>query len=166
MKIQNTIRHYEGEHGALDRLEHSLKVLYKKDYRGMRFFMPSGASEKQVEKIENVLSMVENSPYFSKQGRSDLKERIKESFKNNPVHDYMSDEQADRLFDIFQNGIWSKIREMLYGFESEIAVDIVIDLMEDGRENYEILELLENFINSTDNNKELQTFINNFRMNE
>lgn len=165
MKIQNTIRHYEGEHGALDRLEHSLKVLYKKDYRGMKFFMPPGASEKQIEKIENVLSKIENSPYFTKQGRIDLKEQIKESFRNNPIHDYMSDEQADRLFDLFQNGVWSKIREMLYGFESEIAIDTIIDLMEDGKENDEILKILEDFINSTDSNKELRSFVDNFKEN-
>lgn len=161
MKIRNTIKHYHGEHGALDRLEHSLKVLYKDEYRGLRFFTPDNASDKKIERIENVLSMVENSPYFSKQGRKELGEKIQESFRSNTMHENFSDEQVERIFDIFQTDIWSKIRESMYGIESEIGIDAVYDIMEVGLGNSEIIDILNDYIKSTDNNKDLRSFVDN-----
>ena len=132
--IASTYKHYYSEdrvkkgHSVLDKIEQSIYMLYGKNAKGLKFYTPRNATEKELERIENAMDMVINSPYTTKAGRLRLKKQIAGTLMDKFD---ISKKNIDTIFDVFENENYEKVREMLDDY-SEIGVDVVNDMISSG----------------------------------
>lgn len=153
--IQSTYKHFNTPdrrkkgHSVLDKIEQSINILYKDKAKGLKFYTPRNAPEKELKRIENALDMVINSPYTTARGRRNLQKRIEGTLKEK-----FDIEQKDleTLLDVFDSEAYEKVREMLDGDSSQ-AVDIINSMIKEGNSASSIIDNLSSYIkNNNDMN--------------
>lgn len=146
--IKSTYRYYNSAdrvrkgHTVLDKIEQSIYKLYGENSKGLKFFTPKGASDKELAKIENALDMVINSPYTTQHGRNKLRKRIlgtlEEKFD-------ISKENMEAVLQVFESEAYEKVRELMDGY-SEMAVDVVNDMVTEGYTPKQISDKLSSYL--------------------
>lgn len=161
-RLQSTYNYYNENdrlkkgHKVLDYAEITLKKIYGSDYKGIKYFVPRNATEKELEKIERGLDMILNSPYTTMGGRKKIERKTKGSIMEKFN---ISAKNADTMLDIFNSDIWEKVRE-LTDFGSGDAVDVVNDLLSEGKEKEYIIEELKSFVKNN-NDESIREFFDN-----
>ncbi len=146
--IKSTYKYYNSDdrihkgHTVLDKIEQSIYKLYGDSSKGLKFYTPRGASDKELAKIENALDMIINSPYTTQRGRNKLRKRIlgtlEEKFD-------ISKENMDAVLQVFESEAYEKVRELTDGY-SEMAVDVVNEMVSEGYSPKQISDKLSSYL--------------------
>lgn len=148
--IKSTQKYYSGKKGTnvLDKIEHSLKMIYGRDYDKMKFYTPRHASKEKLEEIDRALNLVIESPYTTARGRKKIQKKIESTLVEKG---YIDKKNSEIIFDIFQTEEYEKVRELYEGY-SETAIDSINDMVSNGFKKDDIISLLRNFLSG---NKDL-----------
>ena len=144
--IKSTQKYYRGKKGTnvLDKIEHSLKMIYGKDYKEMKFFTPRHAPKERLNEIENALDLVINSPYTTARGRKKIQKQIESTLVDKG---YIDKKNSNLIFEIFQSEEYEKVRELYEGY-SETAIDSINDMASNGFKKEDIISTLQEFLSS------------------
>lgn len=144
--IKSTQKYYKGKKGTnvLDKIEHSLKMIYGKDYKEMKFFTPRHAPKERLDEIENALDLVINSPYTTSRGRKKIQKQIESTLVDKG---YIDKKNSNLIFEIFQSEEYEKVRELYEGY-SETAIDSINDMASNGFKKEDIISTLQEFLSS------------------
>ena len=146
--IQSTYKYYNSPdrvhkgHSVLDLIEQTTYKLYGEKSKGLKFFTPRGASDKELARIENALDMVINSPYTTQRGRNKLRKRILGTLEDKFN---ISKENIDAVLQVFESEAYEKVRELTDGY-SEMAVDVVNDMVSEGYSPKQISDKLSSYL--------------------
>lgn len=146
--IQSTYKYYNSPnrvrkgHSVLDLIEQTTYKLYREKSKGLKFFTPRGASDKELARIENALDMVINSPYTTQRGRNKLRKRILGTLEDKFN---ISKENVDAVLQVFESEAYEKVRELTDGY-SEMTVDVVNDMVSEGYSPKQISDKLSSYL--------------------
>lgn len=163
-RILNAEKRYGKDSAIVQRVYDTINRLYGTEGKTRYTLLPRDATFREKAKIQRGIEMVEQSPYFSKEGRQKMKEKSMQTFAKG--HNY-SDAQIEKLYDFFQQSVnWDKIKELAGEGYSEQVIDAIMNALDDDGSisTNDIDNMFDDFIRLPDDNRAdaFVDFINNY----
>lgn len=137
-RILNTRKRYGADSSIAKRIDFTLEKIYGE---GAKYYsLPKDADLRTLNKITRGVELVENSIYTSKAGREELRIKVRESFKENELHDF-SDVNIEKMYDLFESEIWPKLREIM-DHGSDLFLNELNDLLDEENDYEDIKKYL------------------------
>lgn len=163
-------RNYYGKKGnrALRYVDQSLNMLSRKgQFKKSKIFrLPKNATQEYINMLDRAVDKAINSKYMSPEGREEIRKKSREAIASNLEIDDITEENQrtlDIIFDVFQDEIWSSVREQVHK-GSDVIIDSVAELAEMGYEKNNVIDLLKEW-NEGNKDVTLRQFIDEFIYN-
>ena len=145
------------EHDSIQQLQSQLELIYGKEFIGEPHITYGGLTEKQRNKLENVVDTYLSSSYSTKRAfKKDIKNKGFEKFLK---RDDVSKSDQDVLFwdTIFNSPTFYHIKEMYYKSSDEV-IDITKNLVDlKDFDHYKILNVFDDYLQLLSEEKEKVT---------
>lgn len=147
-----------GEDPTLDAFKNALENLYGHDIVGAPVVHTSEVEPEQRAILNELVQSYLDSPFSTKKG---YKAMTNKGFAKFVDTKQLTNAQVVELNKVFKSPAWQKVREQYY-HSSESIVDSVQQMIDAGASGKEVKEVLTAYNKSSDTDKNLLSFIDNY----